>query len=166
VVPVDAGVSTNDEILYATTTNEKSNLLSVEKFSSSENSGLFKLHSKSRVLLAADIDRMKGLCVSFKLKDQGWGNRKGRVVIKVMNGSDELLYQIEDWTVASHEWDLIDEAYDEDHYPLKNLVEGCHFELWYSVGAGGGHELYVENFNIDIMSIEGNKFYYAMIKIS
>ena len=41
---------------------------------------------------------------------------------------------------------------------MKNLVAGCRFELWYVVGGGGGHSLEVEDFSVDILSAEGNKF--------
>ena len=46
--------------------------------------------SKSKDLVQTDIDRMKGLHVLFKWKDQGWGNQKSRVAVKVMNGTDEV----------------------------------------------------------------------------
>lgn len=122
---------------------------------SSEVSDSWSFHSKSKDLVQADIDRMKGLQVSFKWTDQGWGNQKGRVAVKVINGNDEV-FRIEDWSVAPHIKETVSVMYDEDLYFVKNLVAGCRFELWYIVGGGGGHSLWVEDFRVDILSAEGN----------
>jgi hypothetical protein len=123
---------------------------------SPEMSDSWSFHIKSKVLAQAHIDRMKGLHVSFKWKDQGWGGQKGRVAVKVMNGTDEV-FLIEDWSVAPHKKKTVSVMYDEDHYFVKNLKLGCRLELWYVVGGGGGHSLRVEDFSVDILSLEGNK---------
>jgi hypothetical protein len=124
---------------------------------SSEGSDSWFFYSKSKDLVPANIDRMKGFHVLFKWKDQGWGKQKSRVAVKVMNGTDEV-FQIEDWGVAPHINETVSVMYDKDHYFVKNLVAGCRFELWYVVGGGGGHRLRVEDFSVDILSVEGNKF--------
>lgn len=121
-----------------------------------ENSDSWSFRSKSKDLMQAEIDRMKGLHVSFKWEDQGFGNQKGRVAVKLMNGTDEV-YRIEDWGVAPHKKETVSVMFDEDHYFVKNLVEGCCFELWYVVGGGGGHSLWVQDFRVDILSADGNK---------
>lgn len=128
----------------------------MKNVTSSEESDSRSFNSKSKELVLADIDRMKGLHVSFNWKDQGWGNQKGRVAVKVMDGTDEV-FRIEDWSVAPHEKETVSVMYDEDHYFVKNLVAGCRFELWYIVGGGGWHSLWVEDFSVDILSAEGNK---------
>ena len=71
---------------------------------SSKMSDSWSFRSKSKDLVKADIDRMKGLHVSFKWKDQGWGGQKGRVAVKVMNGTDEV-FLIEDWDVTPYKGD-------------------------------------------------------------
>ena len=125
---------------------------------SSEGSDSWFFHSLSKDLVQTDIDRMKGLRVSFKWKDQGSDDHlKCRVAVKVMNGTDEV-FLIEDWSVAPHIKETVSVMYDKDHYFVKNLVAGCRFELWYVVGGGGGHSLRVEDFSVDILSVEGNKF--------
>ncbi len=131
-------------------------MLTVKNMASSKMSDSWFFHSMSKDLVQADIDRMKGLHVSFKWKDQGWGGQKGRVALKVMNGTDEV-FLIEDWGVAPHIKETVSVMYDEDHYFVKNLVAGCRLELWYVVGGGGGHKLRVEDFSVDILSAEGNK---------
>jgi hypothetical protein len=132
------------------------NLFTVENIVFSEESDSWSFHSKSKELALADIGRMKGLHVSFKWKDQGWGNEKGRVAVKVMNGTDEV-FQIDDWSVAPHVKETVSVMYDEDHHFVKNLVAGFRFELWYRVGGGWGHSLRVEDFSVDILSAAGNK---------
>jgi len=87
--------------------------------------------------------------------DRGRFTYKGQVMLKVMHGFNEI-FRIQDWSkVAPHEMEEVSEMYDEDHYFVKNLVEGCHFEFWYVVGAGGGHILIVQDFSVDLMSVEG-----------
>ncbi len=123
---------------------------------SPEMSDSWSCHSLSKDLVPAVIDRMKGLHASFKWKDQGWGDQKGRVAVKVENGTDEV-FNIEDWGVAPHIKETVSVMYDEDHYFVKNLVADCRLELWYVVGGGSGHSLEVEDFSVDILSTEGNK---------
>jgi len=124
---------------------------------SSEGSDSWFFHSLSKDLVQTDIDRMKGLRVSFKWMDQGSNvYLKCRVAVKVMNGTDEV-FQIEDWGVAPHIKETVNVMYDEHHYFVKSLVAGCRFELWYVVGGGGGHRLEVEDFSVDILSTEGKK---------
>ena len=144
------------EIVYTTPDSMEKNLFTVEHIVFSEESDSWSFHSLSKDLVQVDIDRMKGLHVSFKWKDQGWGNQKGRVAVKAMNGTDEV-FQIDDWSVAPHEKETVSVVYDEDHYFVKHLVAGCRLELWYIVGGGGGHSLWVEDFNVNILSAEGNK---------
>ena len=123
---------------------------------SSEGSDSWFFHSKSKDLVQTDIDRMEGLHISFKWMDQGSDDHlKCRVAVKVMNGTDEV-FQIEDWNVAPHIKETVNVMYDEDHYFVKNLVAGCRLELWYVVGGGGGHSLRVDDFSVDILSVEGN----------
>ena len=131
-------------------------MFTVKNMTSSEDSDSWSFHIKSKVLVQAHIDRMKGLHVSFKWKDQGWGGQKGRVAVKVMNGTDEV-FLIEDWNKAPHIKETVSVMYDEDHYFVKNLKAGYRFELWYVVGGGGGHRLEVDDFSVDILSVEGNK---------
>ena len=141
---------------YSTPDSIEKNLFTVKHIVFSEESDFWSFHSLSKDLVQVDIDRMKGLHVSFKWKDQGWGNHKGRVAVKVMNGTDEV-FQIDDWSVAPHEKQTVSVMYAEDHYFVNNLVAGCRFELWYIVGGGGLHSLEVEDFSVDILSAEGNK---------
>jgi hypothetical protein len=113
---------------YSTADSTEKNLFTVKNMASSEMSNSWSFDSKSKDFLQADIDRMKGLHVSFKWKDQGWGGQKGRIAVNVMNGTDEV-FHIEDWGVAPHIEETVSVMYDEDHYFVKNLVAGCRLEL-------------------------------------
>ena len=74
------------------------------------------------------------------------GDEDSRIVIKVVKES-EVLFEIEDWTHPSFfKWSKIDRC---SHDYVKNLEEGCHFELHYAVGSDDNleikdFELYVE----------------------
>ena len=69
---------------------------------SSEGFDSWFFRSTSKDLVQTDIDRMKGLRVSFKWKDQGSDDHlKCKVTVKVMNGTDEV-FRIEDWNVTPH----------------------------------------------------------------
>jgi len=86
--------------------------------------------------------------ITFTWKDQGWGYRKGRVIIKVLKNSEEL-FVIEDWSnPAPHFKSTVKKTYDVNHKYVKDLIEGCHFELWYVVGGGGGHSLEITDFSL------------------
>jgi len=74
-------------------------------------------------------------------KDQGWGNRKGRIYI---TGCEDLDSPFKDEDVvcctdfdAEHDWKPL---------RLQFLVEeGKRYFVWYKVGGGGGHELFLRN---------------------
>jgi len=79
------------------------------------------------------------LRISFRWK----GGRDSRIVIKVVKES-EVLFEIEDWTHPSsydNKWSKINRCYNCCHNYVKNLEEGCHFELHYAVGGRGGLEI-------------------------
>ena len=82
------------------------------------------------------------LRISFK-----WKCHDGsRIVIKVVKGS-EALFEIEDWTRPSlyDEWLKIDRYYNCSHDYIKNLKEGCHFELHY---ANFNRQIEIKDFNL------------------
>jgi len=74
------------------------------------------------------------------------GDEDSRIVIKVVKES-EVLFEIEDWTHPSNEWSKIDRWYNCSHDNIKNLVEGCHFELHYAVG-GNVRNLNIKDFEL------------------
>jgi len=88
------------------------------------------------------------LRISFRWR----GHEDSRIVIKVVKES-EVLFEIEDWTHPSIRLSKIDRCYNYSHDYVKNLEEGCHFELHYVVGGGydyyGG--LYIKGFKVCVV---------------
>ena len=84
------------------------------------------------------------LRISFSL----WGNNDCRLVIKVVKES-RVLFEIEDWTQSSYEWSKIDRYYHGSHDFVKNLQEGCHFELHYA-NFIANRAIEIKDFNLSI----------------
>jgi len=81
---------------------------------------------------------------SCKWKDQGWGNRKGRLYITGYKDCEDLdpPFKYED-VVCSTDCDA-----EHDWRPLRLqflVEEGKRYFVWYKVGGGGGHELFLRN---------------------
>ena len=95
-------------------------------------------HSRSSSTIPATMNKQNSvLRISFR-----WiGHEDSRLVIKVVKKS-EVLFEIEDWTHPSlydNNWSKIDRCYNCSHDNIKNLEEGCHFELHYAVGGDVGN---------------------------
>jgi len=86
------------------------------------------------------------LRISFRWR----GLKDSRIVIKVVKES-EVLFEIEDWTHPSNEWSKIDRCYNYSHDNIKNLEEGCHFELHYAVGGDGIWGLEMKGFEVCVV---------------
>jgi hypothetical protein len=83
----------------------------------------------------------------FRISFRWIGDEDSRIVIKVVKKLEEL-FEIEDWThPPSHNWSKIDRYYNCSHDNIKNLDEGCHFELHYAV-CGGGKYLDIKDFEL------------------
>ena len=79
----------------------------------------------------------------LRISSRWKGDEDSRIVIKVVKES-EVLFEIEDWTHPSsydNKWSKLDRYYNSSHENIKNLEEGCHFELHYAVGGRGGLEI-------------------------
>jgi hypothetical protein len=79
--------------------------------------------------------------------NSGHEDEVSRIVIKVVKES-EVLFEIEDWTYSTyHKWSKINRYYHYSHDYVKNLEEGCHFELHYAVG-GNVRNLNIKDFEL------------------
>ena len=85
----------------------------------------------------------------LRISFQWIGHEDSRIVIKAVKGS-KVLFEIEDWTHPSDESSKIDRYYNYSHDYIKNLEDGCHFELHYAVY---DDELRILDFNL---SVQGN----------
>lgn len=95
------------------------------------------------------------LSLSFRWKDQGWGNRKGRVYLLLKRAGQticEVGYQ--ELGLAPHErakvrLDITPESLNSRCAAFQQSARaGDIVEVWYETGGGGGHELNVEGLEL------------------
>ena len=111
-------------------------------------SASLQLHSRSSSTILVTMNKQDSMLrISFR-----WQGHKedSRIVIKVVKES-EVLFEIEDWTHPSSciKLSKIDRCYNCSHDYVKNLEEGCHFELHYAVGGNYIYDsLQIEDFEL------------------
>ncbi|MAD74033.1 MAG: hypothetical protein CML20_04415 [Rheinheimera sp.] len=92
------------------------------------------------------LDEFQGRMVAFELmmtwRDQGWGNRKGRV-----------FYQINDFDPVY--LDLAEHNLTSETFSIQDITApaGSVLRLYYTVGGGGGHRLLISDASISITSV-------------
>lgn len=87
------------------------------------------------IVLTNPIHTMK---FSFSAKDQGWGNRKGRIFIR--QDKNENNYQgdiVAEAPLIAHE--------EKEMYLEFRPEQGQKYTMCYVIGGGGGHELYIRD---------------------
>lgn len=87
--------------------------------------------------------------VSFK--DQGWGNRKGRIHLK-LEREGKVLHSahVSGPGDAAHEWEDRTNIIAQDHDLVKESRPGDLLVLHRYVGGGGGHKLFLRRWNMKI----------------
>ncbi len=94
--------------------------------------------------------KVKSFRASVEWKDQGWGNRKGRLMVKLIrrdSGEKVIVENNNIFGIADHEWTkssckLVDN-------PVVRLAEpGDFYRFERNAGGGGGHSLSVKNFTV------------------
>lgn len=103
------------------------------------------------------------------IQDQGWGNLKGAIDMKLTRGlKDANHVPVWEWhndgsgtfndTVkrevvveATHDYQMVIREFDEQSDFVRNYKNGDGFELWYKVGGGGGHELQISRPSIEFV---------------
>ena len=85
--------------------------------------------------------------LKFRWRDQGFGNRKGRLRVRLLNpltGVD--VASSPEYGIAPHEEEWKEETFDFNHGLVRNCVEGHRYVVEVVVGGGGGHALYLNDF--------------------
>jgi hypothetical protein len=110
-----------------------------------DGSASLQLHGRSSSTIPGTMNKENSvLRISFRWR----GYEDSRIVIKVVKVS-EVLFEIEDWTHPSYEFPKIERCYNCSHDYVKNLEEGCHFELHYAVGGDVRYgRLQIEDFKL------------------
>ena len=97
---------------------------------------------------------IKSIVFTGSWKDQGWGYRKGKlsIVSSAAGFPEGILSSVK---VAPHEWESFNLEFTPTlfhHYHDNCIKEGSdQYELWYRVGGGGGHELFIKDLSITII---------------
>ena len=110
---------------------------------------------------------VKKLAMSVLWKDQGWGNKKGEIFVKLMRPEagcsdptqpstsrpleDEQIIEIAQrrqlFGIAEHYWKR-EHTVISDHPVVSKARPGDFYRFMRYVGGGGGHELKVRNFRV------------------
>ena len=87
------------------------------------------------------------MTISFVWKDQGVGNRKGRIWLQIFRGT-EMLYETSNnlWGVAQHHWQNVKVSLSRDDDVISAFRPGDYFRFMRNIGTGGNHSLHVRNF--------------------
>lgn len=100
-----------------------------------------------RVVLTGKIGAIE---CKWNWVDQGWGNRKGGVRIKLKKGNMEYFYRFEE--VCDHNETLLEKILTIDN--CSKLIKKSAIEdelvFEYIVGGGGGHSLVITDAEINI----------------
>lgn len=100
-------------------------------------------------------DRVHSIHFSCQIKDQGWGNRKGRLYISEVDDTEWKSYLENENQIKSNaireKWIFKSPVSDHNFTTLQfefKPLPGKVYSIWYKVGGGGGHELQVEDVKI------------------
>ena len=93
---------------------------------------------------------IKSVKVWFKWKDQGFGNRKGRLWLELHREGILIADGCEDHGgLAAHSWE--DRVFEViNHDVVKKCVKGDVLRVMRNIGGGGGHRLDVRDFKMRI----------------
>jgi len=94
-------------------------------------------------------DGFEFLQIYCRWKDQGWGLSKGRLIVVVKRGSENLC-EHDCFGTADHEFENKSTTLPASE--LKNPRKGDILSIQYVVGGGGGHRLVIEELKISVAS--------------
>ncbi len=91
--------------------------------------------------------------VSLTWNDQGWGNRKGEIFVKLIRkvnrNEEEIAEKRHLFGIAGHKKASAEVVVSND--PIVDLAQpGDYYKFMRNAGGGGGHTLTVENFRVVI----------------
>ena len=85
-----------------------------------------------------------------QVKDQGWGNRKSRLLLYLVRDGERVAY-IDLFGVFTHNWKDEHVNLGRDNDITKAWKQGDTLQLRYCVGGGGGHQIFVREFYLSVM---------------
>lgn len=84
--------------------------------------------------------------VQFRWKDQGYGNQRGRVYLKLMeaDGTEKYSFTLTDG-LSPHEWEFVTVELEAANPLIDQATVGCMYYLTANEGNGNGHEVHVKD---------------------
>ena len=98
--------------------------------------------------------RVRSLTMSFRWKDQGWGNRKGMLWIELMRDGEMIATSKDDFHFLAPHQEETREVVIKDHPVVDKVRKGDFLQFMRNTGGGGGHSLKVENFKVTLELIK------------
>jgi hypothetical protein len=92
---------------------------------------------------------MDGMEFRFAWNDQGWGNRKGRLYVALIRDGTAVAWKCLQKGVAPHHEEKLSIHITDDDVCTESLP-GDQLAIYFHVGGGGGHELFVKDFDVFI----------------
>jgi len=108
--------------------------------------------NNNKALIINEDEKLLGINIEMIWKDQGWGNLKGKIVIHLYRNNDknekELISECIPFPIADHKWrpEYIDINNNNDNGIITKSQSNDWIEFFGYVGSGGGHQLFLEDF--------------------
>ena len=91
--------------------------------------------------------KIRSITISFEWKDQGWGNRKGNVWLKIIREEEVILETNSSLCgLAEHKWSDVTVHLGKEQNIVSEFKPGDKYRFMQNVGGGGGHNLHIKNF--------------------
>jgi len=91
----------------------------------------------------------KSIAAKVTWRDQGWGNRKGTLFLRLIDTDGKTLGTLDLFGVAAHHETSPEKTFTVEDCPLlQKAKKGHRIEVDRYVGGGGGHQLFVSNFSV------------------
>jgi hypothetical protein len=92
-----------------------------------------------------DGQSLIGVSIDYSFKDQGWGNAKGWVSLRLEDTSGTIKAYDSSFYATSDRsgYKSVDNSFSEGDDMVDQFATGDEFTLSYIVGGGGGHAIYV-----------------------
>ena len=93
--------------------------------------------------------------ISFIWKDQGYGNRVGKIWLQIVRDKEMILQTRRDLCgIAPHDWDKVNIYLTRGDAIVSNFRPSEHFRFIQNVGGVGGHCLHVRGFR-SLVKLQG-----------
>ena len=107
-----------------------------------------------------DVQKFDGyiikMTVSFKWKEQGYGNRRSKICLQIIREVEIILETRQDFFgIALHNWDMVNIHLTRADVVVGEFRPGDHFQFMLYIGGGGGHSLHVPDFKT-LVELRGN----------